>query len=401
MLSRHRLMLAINHKEPDHVPLAFDWGGRGFFKDRSWRDQFERVKRELKLGLDPILTLQYVPTNECPAMPTFGWNLRPDVKVKFWREPSVAGEEYAVLFKEYHTEKGVLRQVVRQTPDWPHGDFIPLWDDFNLPRSRAREYLIKKMDDLEAFESLFNEPTEKELRHFLDKAEYVKRFADKYGLLVRSTYKDIKMTDAAVWSLGIENMICMIFRNPDLVHRLLDILLERSLKILNQILEADIVDVITYEGWSESFFPPKQYEAFIVPRLKKLIEMAHRSGKKVYYAPRNPPYDFFRFFKEIGVDIFGGCDPVHGNKDLLRIKQMVRDEVCLWGGVDSTTTLGMGTKRQIEDEVTEAIRILGPGGGFILSAFDSLDAHTPWSNIEHMIKVWRKKGRYPINLELR
>jgi len=386
MLSKDRLSLAINHKEPDHIPLSFEWIMRQFVKDRTWRDGFERAEMELKLGLDPIYNIQYTPA----------WKLNPDVKIKLWRDPSVAGEEYAVLFKEYHTEKGVLRQVVRQTPDWPHGEYVPLWDDYLLPRSRAKKYLVEDLSDLEAFESLFNEPTEKELRHFLDKAEYVKRFADKHGVFVKCS--DFQMTDAALYSIGMENMISSMFRNPELIHRMLDILLEWNLRYLQQVLSADVVDMIKYEGWFESFFPPKQYRIFIFPRVRKIFEMAHNAGVKVCYGPRNAPVDFFSIFKEVGTDVFWGCDPLLMGKDFARVKNEVEDKICFWGGVDSYVTLGTGTKKQIENAVTEAIRTLAPGGGFILSAFDSLDAHTPWSNIEHMLKVWRKNRTYPINI---
>lgn len=70
------------------------------------------------------------------------------------------------------------------------------------------------------------------------------------------------------------------------------------------------------------------------------------------------------------------------------------------GDVNSYVTLGMGTKGKVEDEVTEAIRTLAPGGGFILSSFDFIPVYAPWSNIEHMIKVWRGKGKYPIDPDL-
>ena len=99
VLSRDRVLSAVNHKEPDHVPLMFKWALRRFFKDTTWHDQFERTKMELKLGLDPVLNLCNPPA----------WKLDPDVKVVLWRENSVAGEEYPPLVKEYHTKKGVLK----------------------------------------------------------------------------------------------------------------------------------------------------------------------------------------------------------------------------------------------------------------------------------------------------
>jgi len=373
--------MAINHEEPDHVPLSFKWIMRTFFKDRAWRDQFERADWELKLGLDPILDPGYSPA----------WRIRPNFKIKMWRE-IVPAENYSLLVKEYHTEGGVLRQVVHQTPDWPHGDYVPLWSDYMIPRSRSIRYLITNMEDVKAFSQLFNEPTEKEYENFLEEAEHVKRFAVERGLLIEN--KTLRVGDALAYFMGIENMLLTSFRNPSLIHALLDILLEWNIKYLRQILDAGIVDMINYEGWSESFFTPETYKTFIYPRVKKLVELAHKSRVKFCYGPRTPSDTLFRYFKEMGVDIFWGPDPVQGNRDLVRLKQEFGDRICFWGGVNSYVTLGTGTMREIERATAEAIRILGPGGGFILSAIDSLDEHTPWRNIEQMIRVWRKVGKY-------
>jgi len=386
MLSRDRILLAINHREPDHVPLSFEWIMRQFMRDRTWRDQFERAKMELGLGLDPMLNIHFSPA----------WQLSPEVKVKIWREPSVAREDFPVLFKEYHTRKGVLRQIVRQTPDWPHGSYVPLWDDFLLPKSRAIKYLVENEKDLDAFSTLFNDPTDIEIEQFSAKAETFRDFAKKHGATVKCN--DFQMTDAALYSLGMENMISLVFRNPELICNLLDILLEWNLLYLKQVLHTGVADIIKYEGWFESFFPPKQYRNIIVPRVKKIVDMVHAAGAKICYGPRNPPFPLFSIFKEVGFDIFWGCNPMNLGSEFEQLKKDVGDRICFWGGVDSYVTLGTRTKRQIEKEVSTAIETLAPGGGFILSAFDSLDAHTPWRNIKHMIDTWRVKGRYPINL---
>jgi len=54
MSSRDRLLCAINHEEPDHLPLYLRVCGRGHFidKGRPWDGQFERVVQALELGLD-------------------------------------------------------------------------------------------------------------------------------------------------------------------------------------------------------------------------------------------------------------------------------------------------------------------------------------------------------------
>jgi len=390
MLSKDRLLSAISYKEPDHVPLTFRWIIRQFGKDRTWRDQFERAEMELKLGLDPMLQLAYAPA----------WKLDPGVKIHLWREPPVAGEQYPIMTKEYHTKKGVLKQVVRQTPDWPYGDFVPLWSDHMIPRSRSKKYLIGDMNDVEAFGSLFNDPAENEQKQFLEEAETVKRFADERCVFVENMWT-LQMGDVAAWSFGVENLISACFKNPEIVHRFLDILLEWNIMYLEKIAEPGVADMVSYRAWYEnvSFWPPKVYRTFLFPRVKKLVEVAHRLGVKFCYVISIGIIPLLDLLKDLNIDVLFGIDPVEdklGGADLQRIKNAAGGDICLWGGVNSYVTLTTGAKQLIETETAQAIRILGPGGGFILSAIDSLDKQTPWGNIEHMIGIWRKLGKYPI-----
>jgi uroporphyrinogen decarboxylase len=187
-------------------------------------------------------------------------------------------------------------------------------------------------------------------------------------------------------------MIIWIFKNPILINILLDIFFSWSKKYLIQLLETKVIDIIEYSGWSESFFPPSLYRRFVYPRLKKLVDLTHKSGVKFCYAPRAPPNPLFKIFKEIGVDIFFGLDPVEGNNNFFEIKREIGDDICLWGGVNSYVTLGRGTKQDVEEAVIRAIQILKSDGGFILSAVDSLGDLTSWKNINYMIKIWKKHG---------
>lgn len=389
-------MQAINHKEADHVPLTFRDTNLPETYGKPCRNQFEAVDIFLKLGVDPMLYLA----------PDYLWELNPKVKERI-RKEKVAGEPFPYLFKEYDTPKGVLRQIVRQTPDWPHRDNVPLWSDHMIPRSRSKKYLIENMDDMESFSSLFGEPTEKELESFHEKAERFKRFAEDRGVIINGGDLGIAIGDIIAWICGIENAVLWSFRRPELLHRLLDITLEWNVMYARQILEVGGVDVVTCRGYYENadFWSPRIYKTFFAPRLQKLIEVVHRGGAKFCYHMTTGIMPLLEIFREIGVDILFGPDPVEGKADLEQVKDRVGDRICLWGGMNAPVTLGTGTQEQIEDGVREAISKLAPGGGFILSALDSLilgsDAKTcgsiPWASVEHMIKVWRKMSNYPIS----
>jgi len=395
LCSKERLLRAINHEEADHVPLTFRDTMLPETYGKPCRSQFEAVDIFLKLGVDPMLYL--TPDNL--------WKLNPEVKVKIRRE-KIPGEQFPCLTKDYITPKGVLRQVVRQTPDWPHGDQVPLWSDHMIPGSRSKKYIIENMEDVESFSVLFSEPTEKDLEAFHRKAGRFRRFAEDRGVIVNGGGLGIAVGDIVAWICGIENAVLWSFRRPEVLHRLLDVTLEWNIKYVQQILETEVADIITCRGYYETadFWSPRIYRTFFAPRLRELTKVVHKGGARFCYHVTTGIMPLLGIYKEIGVDMLFGPDPVEGGADLQKAKDTVGDDICLWGGMNAPITLGTGTPKQIEEEAKESILALAPGGGFILSALDSLILGSdpkrcgsiPWENVEHMIKVWRKKSDYPI-----
>jgi len=391
LCSKERLMSAIGHSETDHVPLYQKWWLRHYLssKDDGWRDQFERVKKTTKLGLDD--TVGFEPPK------TFD----PEVKIRL-RKEGVSREKYPLLVKEYETPKGTLRQVVCQTEDWIHGDDVPIFTDYVVPRARSRKYLIENIDDVEALSCLFCEPTEEQLQIFLGEANRARDFARENEVLLEcgGIYRDpwarwgdgmgLMSGDALAWLSGIENALILAYRNPELIHRLLDIILEWNMRYIRLVSQAGGSDVIIHRGWYEHFWSPKLYQTFLAPRIKKEIELVHRAGSKFCYVMTTGIMPFLEIFKEMGVDILYGIDPVQGGADLKQVKQRIGDRVCLWGGVNSALTLGSENRQSVERAVAEAIKILAPDGGFILAAIDELFEDSRWENIVAMIETWRR-----------
>jgi len=399
MSSKERLLLAINHSEPDHVPLYVKGWGRPYFmgKETNQRppNQFERAEKLLEHGLDDTVGF------EPPRI------LSSDVKIK--TRKTTTAEESPLLFKEYHTPKGTLTEIVRQTRDWPHGDDIPPFTDYLVPRSRTKKFLVEDRKDLECLAHLFREPNEKEIKGLQKEADRVRRFAEEHRILVEcgragghwvDAYGLI-LGDALPWICGIENIIAKVLRDPDFVHELLDIILEWDTQYIRLIEEAGSADIIVHRGWYEnaSFWPPKFYKAFIAPRLEKEIDLVHKIGAKFCYIMTTDIMPLLGILKGMDVDILYGVDPVQGGADLRRVKREVGDSICLWGGISASVTLAMGTKQKIESAVTEAIKILAPRGGFILAPIDQIFKETPEENIKTMIDIWRRIGSYPISIQ--
>jgi len=391
--SRDRMLQAMDHHEPDHVPFCLKWWERPFLSDRSqaWRNQFERVDIMLKLGLDDTVGF------DVPRA------MAKEVKIKL-RKEKPAGEPWPILTKEYTTPKGTLKQIVRQTPDWPHGDDIPIFSDFLAPSSRSVKYLVQEEKDLDPLSCLFRDLDDKEILKFREEAENVRKFAEKRQVLIEcgmwseaGRESAIFGADALPWLCGFENIMRKAFKEPDFVDRLLNIVLEWDERYLDMLLDLGFVDVIVHRGWYENadFWSPRLYRKFLEPRIRKLVGKTHRRGAKFCYIMSMKQMPLLETMKEIGVDVLYGLDPVQGGTDLALAKKIVGDSICLWGGVNSAVTLNSGTPEEISQAVIGAIHTLAPGGGFILSAIDQVFEDTPWGNVQTMLDTWRSIGHYP------
>jgi len=380
--SRERLLTCMRRQEPDHVPLWNLWRNRDI--PFRYTTQTERAEAVLALGLDDTLLLQ-PPLNKTEH---YDVNRVPGIGIRVQRVHE-AGERYPILIKEYETPAGVLRQVVRQTGDWPFGDDIRLFSDHNI--SRAREFPVKSPADLPRLRYLLCEPTADQLAEFRHTAAQLRRDAQRLGVVLEGGWT--ALGDAALWLLGTEALLLAQMDQPEFVEELLDLVCEWELKRMALLLDEG-VEVIVHSAWYETtdFWTPRNYRRMLKPRLKRLIDTAHQAGAFFSYIITTSWRHLIDDLLDLGIDSLIGVDPVQGKADLHEVKQRLGGRVCLWGGVNGALTLGQGTPEEVRQATRQAIQTLGPGGGFVLYAVDQLVKETPWANVEAMIEVWRELG---------
>lgn len=379
--SRERILCTIGHEEPDHIPLWSLWTAD--FLPSRWQDPTKRVPEVLELGLDDSLWLS----------PPWGKSL--EVRTRCWMERP-AGSRYPLLMKEYDTPKGTLRQVVKRTADWAHGDDIPIVSNMNV--SRGVEFLVERRDDLPKLAYLFTELTASEIETFREEAEAWRRCADKHGVLLEGY--TIGPGDCAIWLCGVTSLALKIMDAPDFVEELLALLLRWQLRRTELLLDVG-VDTLVYQAWYEmpDFWSLEPYRCFLKPIIGCNVDMAHQAGVPVTYILTKGVMPLRFDFLDMGIDSLWGVDPVQDDADLATLKQDIGDRVCLWGGLNSFVTLGRGTPDEIRTAVTEAVHVLGPGGGFVLMPVDQIFDDTPWESVMVMIERWREIGAYPLAME--
>lgn len=378
MTSRERLLTAIACQQPDHVPLYFNTRGFRPPEPLLWSNWTERAEYLLSLGVDDI----------CDVF--LEARLHPEVQVRSWREDSTE-ERYPVMIKEYETPAGTLRQEVYYTEEgdslWGVPTQALLMMDYNVPRSRR--FPVEGEADLPALRYLLQPPEGAALEAFHEATAEMAQACDRLGILLAGWGP--LGTDAAVWLCGVENLIYLAMDQPAVFAQLLDIIHEHDKRLIEILLDSP-VDLIVRRGWYDhaDFWSPALWGQYIAPRLRELTELVHQGGKLMGYVMSTAMGPLLGMLSEIGYDLHYFVDPVQGKADLREVKTTLGRRTALLGGMNSAVTLERGTDDEIRRAVYEAVEILGPGGGFILSPVDCLFPTTPWHSVEVVIEAWRE-----------
>jgi hypothetical protein len=101
-----------------------------------------------------------------------------------------------------------------------------------------------------------------------------------------------------------------------------------------------------------------------------------------------------------GFDILNPVQCSAHGMDPAELKRCFGDRLTFWGGgVDTQRTLPFGTPEEVRREVLERVRIFGRGGGFIFNAVHNIQAGVPVENIIALFDAFRDCRDYPLGRE--
>ena len=137
------------------------------------------------------------------------------------------------------------------------------------------------------------------------------------------------------------------------------------------------------------FISPRMYRKFIKPRHKRVFDFIHsHTAAKVFYHSCGSVYNLIPDFIEEGVDILNPIQRSAAGMELTRLKREFGKELCFWGGgIDVQTQLPFYTPTQIKEEVKRTLDIMAPGGGFIFFPTHNIQADVTPERIDIMYKT--------------
>jgi uroporphyrinogen decarboxylase len=369
MLPRERVELALNHKEPDHIPI--DLGGT--LVSSITRKAYVDLRKYLGMPEEEIRMLDYV--QQLPYLDEgFMQRFRSDFRLAQMPALTAQGINLAENGQNY--------------------EFYNKWGTkLQMPRVGGLYY--------DYVDFPIKEPTEEALRQYSwpgpNPPEYYHRLGEQARYLYDHT--DYAVVGGVIIGggifeqparlMGLENFFTALISEPkvadEMMEKVTDIYVEASNAYLDAV--GNAIQVFTYwddvcgqNGW---LIRPEIYIQRVKPRQKRLVEAIRaRTGAKLFYHGCGAVYDLIPHLIEIGFDIINPVQVSARGMDTRRLKQSYGKDIVFWGGgVDSQRTLPFGTPSQVADEVKRRIDDLAPGGGFVFDVVHNIQAFVPPENI--------------------
>ena len=229
------------------------------------------------------------------------------------------------------------------------------------------------------------------IAQFRERAATTAHQAEELGVLVVG-YEPAG-ADMATWLCGVEGMLFMAMDQPEVFSELMDVVHGWDKRNMEIMLDTP-VDLILRRGYYEgaTFWSPGLYRRFFAPPFREVTAMVHQSDRLMGYTMSVGVMPLLDVLAEVGYDVHYLLDPIqHGDRiDLGEVKSAFDQKIAVIGGLNEPITLEQGTREQIRQEVFDSVRILGAGGGLVLTPAEAIVARTPWESIETVLEAWRE-----------
>jgi hypothetical protein len=140
------------------------------------------------------------------------------------------------------------------------------------------------------------------------------------------------------------------------------------------------------------FISPKSYRNLFMPFHKTVNDWIHRNtGWKSFIHSCGSVVTLIPYFLEAGFDILNPVQTSAAGMDPHTLKDRFGDRLTFWGGgTDTQKTLPFGTPQEIQAEVAERMRIFGKGGGYVWNSIHNIQASTPVKNLVALYQAVEK-----------
>ena len=198
---------------------------------------------------------------------------------------------------------------------------------------------------------------------------------------------------AAAFVRGTDQLLRDLRKNPDKVHRLMQLVTDSALLYIDAVLELDCGVSIADPVASGTLISPKIFCDFVKPYLTQYADRVRaKTGAGPMLHICGNTTRIWRDMVETGAATLSLDNIV----DLAKAKELVGNAVCLMGNVDPVNIIAKGSQEEIYASVQNCFDQAGDNPkGFILSSGCQIPIGTSLKNMQHFCDAARIYGRQP------
>jgi uroporphyrinogen decarboxylase len=197
---------------------------------------------------------------------------------------------------------------------------------------------------------------------------------------------------------GMKNLLIAYYRNPHLVTRLADIVMNYKIRLIERACDLGADIIVTGDDYCNRTGPImslEHFERFVLPYLKMTVDTSHRKGVPHIKHTDGNIWPIFDQMIGAGIDAIDPLEPIAG-MDIGEVKERYGDRLCLMGNIDCGDLLSRGTPEEVTVAVRNTIARAAKGGGYVLASSNSIHPAVKPENYVTMVMAGRQYGSYPI-----
>lgn len=407
MTSRERILAAINHQEPDYVPL--DLGATP--SSGISAIAYNNLKKHIGMTEGHTRTfdvVQQVVIPEDEIIDRFGVDVIDigrvfNEKDEDWYDYTLADGSTAQYPKWFRPEKqpngdylvhdaeGTLIARMPVGATFFDQTYFPYVDDYPDDYSDLDHQIGKVL-----WSALVHSPWD----HAND-PDFWKTLREKTLALRAKTDKALMITcgcnlfEWGTFLRRIDNFLMDTYADPENVEELIEQLMERHLATLKNVCESvgDIVDILRFGddlGMDTGMFMSREkYQELFKPHHTKLNEYVHtHSNMKTFLHSCGSLYPIIPDLIEAGYDCLNPVQTTAYQMDPAVLKREFGKDITFWGGGCNTRSiLNRSTPKEVYDYTTKMLNIFAPGGGYVFNQEHNIMPDVPAENLLAMYQA--------------
>jgi len=380
MTPRERVLTAINHEQPDRIPVVIGVNNATGIKMKPYQ------------GIKDIAGIQ-----------------ASDNYIYDWPELGTAEIDEETMCRLHSDVRGVLDLEPEKVRTWnrerePHSDYTDSWGSGQTeitpgdwfpgihPLAGART-----SEDLERYQGWPDMSDPSRVAHVRETARQLAQ-ENRYAIL--ATPWLLFPFERAHAMQGMEAFLLNMAMDPDFARALLEKIAHYCKQLMGRFLEeldgnADIIKIGDDLGTQNSLMiSPQMYRDILKPVHADFISfIKSRTRAKIMFHSCGDVGPLIGDFIDIGVDILNPIQTSTGSiSDLPALKKRFGKNMVFCGGIDSHRILPFGSVADVREEVRRVMQILGPGGGCMIGPVHTVMNDVPPENVLAMVDAVEEFG---------